>query len=375
VKRLLEIVDVQLFMLAPHGAWRILGVAGGFLMATVIIYHVSNVPASSPAPQWTHVQPSLLRDQTYDGPMVGLETAAFSSTLINGKMPRRTTYPTRAAAGTKWWRTAFTFDPRGQRMFLMHEYTTKESGVRQVQLLCCSIADPAESDFAVALATIGFRELQPPHYNDFLPNGRGNSFDNTMWVNLHFLAYVPVMGGAASWRKVAKMGDTGAGQLVALKAVPGKVAMMSKWLEKYHTPVFPRGFSKGARAEPSLKDVERNREAAAVLADLEPLYRFCAALLRDKGVDVENASAKKLSEALKGRTDPYCIGCLHSYPHAELAKHLHKNRGHVYSLEQLHKEKELVLRKVRDGSREAQKVRVIFAIKTASLINLGHKKK
>jgi hypothetical protein len=341
-------------------------------MRSLVIYHVSNVPASSPVPQWTHVQPSLLRDQTYDGPMVGLETAAFSSTLIKGKLPRRSTYPTRAAAGTKWWRTAFKVYPRVYRVFVMHEYTTKESGVRQVQLLLCSNDDPAESDFAVALAKVGFKEVDSYEY---FPAGRAHSFNDAVWVNVHFLGYVPIAGGAASWRKVAKMGDTGAGQLVALKAVPGKVAMMSKWLEKYKSPHLPTRFMKGARAEPSLKDVERNRKAAALLADLEPLYRHCAALLRDKGVDVENASVKKLSEALKGRTDPYCIGCLHSYTHADLAKHLHKNRGHVYSLEQLHKEKELVLRKVRDGSREAQKVRVIFAIKTASLINLGHKKK
>ncbi len=32
-------------------------------------------------------------------------------------------------------------------------------------------------------------------------------------------------------------------------------------------------------------------------------------------------------------------------------------------------------RKVRDGTRDAQKVLVVFAVKTASLINMGHTKR
>ena len=49
-----------------------------FLVNSVEIYHVSNVNAALPEPKWTHVQTSMCRDKTYDGPMVGLETAAFS---------------------------------------------------------------------------------------------------------------------------------------------------------------------------------------------------------------------------------------------------------------------------------------------------------
>ena len=334
------------------------------------MYHVTNVPADRPKPDWPVVKTSVLRDKTYDGPMVGLETAAFSTTLIKGEKPRRSTYPTSAAPRTKWWRAGAVVELSAHRVFAMHEYVTQKSGARQVQLLLCRLSDDVERDFASALKTLGFQEVCEPHYGSYLPSSRGNEFNHSLWVNLHFLSFVPV----SSWDRVARMDGTSSGELVALKPTPGKVAMLSKWLAKYTNPQFPARFRGAARAEPTRKDVERNRKAAGLLADLEPLYRQCATVLRQAGVDLDS-SAKKMSEALKSRMLPVCIGCLQEFSHPELAKHLHKHRAHVYSLEQLQKEKELVLRKVSEGSRDAQKVQLIFAVKTASLINMGHKKR
>ncbi len=154
------------------------------------IYHVTNIPATQ-KPTWKHVQTSVLRDAMYDGTMVGLETAAFSSTLIKGALPRRSTYPTGAPPRTMWWRASAVVNLIEYHVFFMHEHTTQQSRV------LCRRDDAVESDFANALASAGFRELVGPHYNTFLPNGCGNEFNNSLWVNLHFLSFVRV----SAWRR------------------------------------------------------------------------------------------------------------------------------------------------------------------------------
>ncbi len=78
------------------------------------------------------------------------------------------------------------------------------------------------------------------------------------------------------------MDGTSAGELVASKPVPGKVVMLTKWLSKFVNAEVPVRF-RIARTEPTRKDVERNRKAAALLADLEPLYRLCAAVGSESG--------------------------------------------------------------------------------------------
>ncbi len=44
----------------------------------ITLYHVTNCDRRFACPNWPYVTPSLLRDATFDGPLVGLATAGFS---------------------------------------------------------------------------------------------------------------------------------------------------------------------------------------------------------------------------------------------------------------------------------------------------------
>lgn len=69
-----------------------------------------------------------------------------------------------------------------------------------------------------------------------------------------------------------------------------------------------------------------------------------------------------------------CITCLNKYSLKKLMDHLVQttlaNTSHIYSLEALKEEREIVREKIQEGSQEAQMLKVVCAVKFASLIQL-----
>ncbi len=87
----------------------------------------------------------------------------LASTVVNGKLPRQTPYPTAAPPSTRWWRALAHTRLSDFRIFMTHSYAKRSGGPRQVHLMALRKSDPVEADFALALVALGeFDELTGP---------------------------------------------------------------------------------------------------------------------------------------------------------------------------------------------------------------------
>jgi hypothetical protein len=151
------------------------------------VYHVTNVQRHEAKPDWRFLQPSRLRDATYDGILVGLEAVSCSATLINGALPKWTPYPTGITPPAKLWRATSSVRLSDYSVFRMHEHRTGR-GPRQVQLLLCKRGDEVEAAFAKALRALEFDELCAPDYGGYFdPDGTAPDYKGSEWINLLFL--------------------------------------------------------------------------------------------------------------------------------------------------------------------------------------------
>ena len=102
------------------------------------MYHVTNVSVdkSPKPPEWNMIKPSVANDPVYNGNLLGLPVAFFTTTLFNSELPKISPYPRGGTKGTHHWRVTIPFDYCKFKIFLMNKYKTDKSGVTQVHLLC-----------------------------------------------------------------------------------------------------------------------------------------------------------------------------------------------------------------------------------------------
>ena len=76
------------------------------------MYHVTNVSVyySSNHPKWTEIRPSVANDKAYDGELVGLPVASFTTTLYNGNLPTFSPYPRNGNENDHYWRVKVPFE-------------------------------------------------------------------------------------------------------------------------------------------------------------------------------------------------------------------------------------------------------------------------
>ena len=232
------------------------------------------------------------------------------------------------------------------------------------QLLLLNKNDPVERDFAKVLTQLDFEEYVDPLVNEFKE-------PPVSWINCHFLQPLKV----ESWDRVVKR-NYGPGKLVTLEqdANESLETTLGRWIEKHRGKKkisLPERFEKFK--EPSRSEYERERNAAAIIANLDTLYKRCLDVLGDFPVDLMTVSLNRLSKLLREfNMPPLCISCLRQFSPRELREHLLAERNHIYSLKEIKAEKALVRAKIKeDGSEESAKVKVIFAVKMASLIKLN----
>ena len=75
------------------------------------MYHVTNsvLDESSVHPDWTEIRPSAAKNETYDGELVGLPIASFSTTRYQDHLPSITVYPRDGDQGKLYWRVQVPF--------------------------------------------------------------------------------------------------------------------------------------------------------------------------------------------------------------------------------------------------------------------------
>ncbi len=259
----------------------------------------------------------------------------------------------------------------------MYEHRTGR-GPKQLQLLMCKINDEVESDFAIALELLEFEELLAPDYGGLLPGGKAPSYTGSEWINVLFLSFVPVEG----WDIATKRDSFGPGHLVPAKQrlSEDKVDVLSTWLSKVAEGrgVDFEEFSERFVffAEPSRSEFEKHRRAAEFIAHLPELYRKALKVLKDVDIDLVSASETAITHALKKHKMPrLCITCLNGMSLSKLIDHLVKttlaDASHIYSLDDLKDERDIVREKLKEGTEEeTQMLKVVCAVKFASLIQL-----
>lgn len=68
------------------------------------MYHVTNVchkDDNQKHPKWNVIKPNVANDATYDGHLVGLPVACFTTTLFQGRLPDQSPYPRLQQDGTE----------------------------------------------------------------------------------------------------------------------------------------------------------------------------------------------------------------------------------------------------------------------------------
>lgn len=351
-------------------------------MGEILVYHVTAVEKVQSQPSWPHIRPSVLRDRFYDGPLVGLRLVSTSCTLLRGGgLPSWTPYPTTKSTNlpTSFWRAKSTIRLADFRVFQMFARAGRNAP-KQVQLLFCNRSCPIESDFAVALGMLGFTELVGPDYGGVFQDGKAPEYQGGVWFNCFFLDNLKI----TAWDVATKRHPYKSGKLVRVdaRASDSKLDVLCMWLSEHVRrrslddlwDTLPSRFL--VFEEPDTEEYLAQRRAATLLGKLPVLYAKSIAYLGKIDFDLKTASEAKISRELKkAGMPPLCITCLNAMSNKELTDHLVsttlKDDSHIYNLKAFKKERELVRLKIKDdSSNEAHMVKLIFAVKHASLVKL-----
>lgn len=166
----------------------------------VEIYHVSNVRFVDGQPDWPQINPTISDDLTYDGALVGLPVAFFTSTRYRTALPNKSVYP-RVGKDIPHFRFILKIKLCDYRIFLLAE----EGKQRHLLLL-----GPTEIEEAVAelLLASNKQELKGPDWKTkkgeaMFPGGKAIDYDKTkLFVNTAF--WYPVSTDGGRWDTVKK---------------------------------------------------------------------------------------------------------------------------------------------------------------------------
>ena len=154
---------------------------------------------------------------------------------------------------------------------------------------------------------------------------------------------------------------------------------MASWLQRIalernvDQEMLPERFQ--SYEEPSWDEYERHRRAAELLVNLPKLFRRALRVLDGVDIDLEKASEAAIARALRKHGMPrLCIRCLEKFSMNNLVDHLVRTTlakdSHIYSLDKLKDERDLVREKLAEGSEDRHMLKVVCAVKLASLIQL-----
>ena len=87
----------------------------------ISMYHVTNVSVdkSPKPPEWNMIKPSVANDPVYNGNLLGLPVAFFTTTLRDGILPDQSPYPTGSRPDVLHWQVKIPFNVSKFKFFLM----------------------------------------------------------------------------------------------------------------------------------------------------------------------------------------------------------------------------------------------------------------
>ena len=168
------------------------------------MYHVTNVSVdkSPKPPDWNMINPTVANDTVYNGSLLGLPVAFFTTTLYQRNLPNKSPYPRGAMTGAKHWRVTIPFNFHKFKLFLMHKHKTPNSGVTQIHLLCLENSE-AENILTTVL-THKEKPIDGPKLEQYFPNEKANEYtQDRMFVNVSFINPVSITEDA-KWDTVPK---------------------------------------------------------------------------------------------------------------------------------------------------------------------------
>ena len=159
------------------------------------MYHVTNVSVdeSSQHPDWPTIKPTVANDTVYNGSLLGLPVAFFTTTKFKNMPPNESPYPRGAATGIEHWRVTIPFDYRKFSLFLMNERKTDKSGVTQIHLLCLNKHNSKAEKLLTTVLTHKEKLIDGTRLNRYFPNSTANEFtQGGIIVNVSFINPVSV---------------------------------------------------------------------------------------------------------------------------------------------------------------------------------------
>ena len=171
------------------------------LLGSFIMYHVTSRDSSEEQPRWTEIELHVANDKTYDGDLVGLPVASFTTTQYNYDLPTISPYPRDGIRGNSYWRVKVPFEYDKYNIFRMNNHSS------QVHLLC--LAKDGTDVEKILSAALRRKLLTDGDAAKYFPNGKPNQYgDEKIFVNVSFIRPVKIPKGGQSWDKVKKSGHT-----------------------------------------------------------------------------------------------------------------------------------------------------------------------
>lgn len=198
--------------------------------AGIKMYHVTNQSKQKDKPDWGTVEArSIANDKTYDGALLGLPLASFTTTLNKYQgiidLPTISPYPrNRHDLNIKYsgyhWRVITRFNMNDYHIFLMGD-NSNGTTTSQVQLLCIRKSDDQRDQvedevYGILLKHFKNKKLTESQLKKYFPKEGANVYDNKspeaadrMFVNVHFTFDYKIPEGISEWDTVRKQGETG----------------------------------------------------------------------------------------------------------------------------------------------------------------------
>ena len=166
------------------------------------MYHVTNVPSGEDQPNWTEIRLNVADDSHFDGDLLDLPVACFTTTLFNGGLPTQSPYPRLLSNGkapekdAEHWRVDVSFNLDGYTIFDMN---CEAQG--QIHLLCLNKNEEKGKLLAAMLDKQKLANLKK-----YFPNDKANEYtDEKCFVNVSFINPVSLTNaGVVRWTKVKK---------------------------------------------------------------------------------------------------------------------------------------------------------------------------
>ena len=186
------------------------------------MYHVTqlSVDDSPNHPNWNDIKVGVSDDRTFDGELVGLPVASFTTTRRNGDLPTFSPYPRNGDEGRMYWRVEVPFEYDKYNIYLMNDHPT------QIHLLCLAKnGTDAEKLLSSILKSKSLTKLKA---NVYFPNDQPNEYtDTNIFVNVNFITPIKI-SSKCSWDTVERSHHSH-GELAMIEGPQDNTQLLYKW--------------------------------------------------------------------------------------------------------------------------------------------------